>query len=156
MISKEEEMQIREKTSDQEIDVLPSIPVDAIPEMPPAKPPKKERKRRTKETKPRNKKAIKKNGKILVNKTLLGKEETSEEMLEVRVFETEPAVVSIGYGLTISLGNFESAKISVGVDYPCYSEEVEEVLNQVRDFVTSEINKEKDNVVKSKQTNTLG
>lgn len=53
------------------------------------------------------------------------KEEIKNEVLEVRLFVTEPAVVSRGYGLTLNLGNYESARVDVGIKVPCYREEAE-------------------------------
>lgn len=43
-----------------------------------------------------------------------------EEVVEVRKFTTTPAVVHRGYGLTLNQGNFESARIDVRVEVPCY------------------------------------
>lgn len=54
----------------------------------------------------------------------VGKEETSENMILVDVFDTEPATVQAKMGMTINLGNFESLRVDVGVSLPCYKEEV--------------------------------
>ena len=43
--------------------------------------------------------------------------------IEVRKLKTAPALVGIGYGLTLNLGNFESARIDVSVSVPAYAEE---------------------------------
>lgn len=50
-------------------------------------------------------------------------EEDAKE-LEVHQFVTEPAKVSYEVGLTMNLGNYESARITVGVTIPCYREEL--------------------------------
>jgi hypothetical protein len=75
------------------------------------------------------------------------KEDSSEETeLEARVFEVEPAWVRAGYGLTVNMGNYESARCDAGVTLPCYVEEIgvafdeawkvaeEEVQEQVREL----------------------
>lgn len=54
--------------------------------------------------------------------------ETEEVEYErsVHKFVTEPARVKRSYGLTVNLGNYESARVEVGVEVPCYKEEVSE------------------------------
>lgn len=47
------------------------------------------------------------------------------EIISVNKFVTEPARVSVDYGLTINLGNYETAKIGVSVTVPCYFEELD-------------------------------
>lgn len=46
------------------------------------------------------------------------------EVDEVRRFDTAPAIVRRGYGLTINLGNYESARVSVEVSVPCYVQDL--------------------------------
>lgn len=54
-----------------------------------------------------------------------GAEENEEKELGVRRFETAPAHVRANYGLTINLGNYESARCDVSVTLPCYTEEID-------------------------------
>jgi hypothetical protein len=42
----------------------------------------------------------------------------------VHKFVTEPARVRRAYGVTINLGNYESARVDVDITLPCYAEEV--------------------------------
>jgi len=63
-------------------------------------------------------------------------------MIDVHQFETTPARVRVGLGLTINRGNFESARIDVSVELPCYKEEVEEVYRVAQQFVEERIQKE--------------
>jgi hypothetical protein len=91
---------------------------------------------------------------VYTTKTFLmnNKEVTTDhkdELVEVQVFATEPAVISLEYGLTLNMGNFESCRLSVGIRLPCYKEQVdsayeaatawveERVQAQVRDIRTS-------------------
>jgi hypothetical protein len=46
------------------------------------------------------------------------------EAVEVKKFETRPAVVKRGYGVTINQGNYESARIDVSVEVPCLIQDV--------------------------------
>lgn len=56
-------------------------------------------------------------------------EESKNETLEVRLFSAPPAHVSVKYGLTVNLGNYEAARVDAGVTLPCYPEEVKEAFN---------------------------
>lgn len=50
------------------------------------------------------------------------------EEIEVGVFQTVPAQVSVPISITHNLGNYESAKVGVVVTVPCYVEELEEAF----------------------------
>lgn len=66
-------------------------------------------------------------GKIFVTRVFgkNGEEENEDKDMEVRRFESEPAYVRANYGLTINLGNYESARCDVSVTLPCYMEEID-------------------------------
>lgn len=49
----------------------------------------------------------------------------TEEIIEPAVFKTTPAIVTRGYGLTLNLGNYESARFDVSISMPCYPEDVD-------------------------------
>jgi hypothetical protein len=70
-------------------------------------------------------------------------EETDEDIIEVHEFKTEPARVNLKYGLTMNMGNYESVRVDVGVDIPCYIEEIDEAYKKAQDFVIKKINQEK-------------
>ena len=55
-------------------------------------------------------------------------DDRSEHKLEVRKFPENARVakVSLKFGKTINLGNYESLRVDVGVELPCYPEEFEE------------------------------
>lgn len=65
-----------------------------------------------------------------------------DETIEVTKFETEPAKVRVGFGLTINLGNYESARLDVSVEVPCYKEQVDEAYDQAKDWVEGRVTKE--------------
>lgn len=81
----------------------------------------------------KTKERIASGGKIMVSRHY-GSKGTKEEMdfedLPVRIFEVEPASVRAGYGLTINLGNYESARVDVQVTLPCYAEEVQSAIDE--------------------------
>jgi hypothetical protein len=64
------------------------------------------------------------------------------EPLTVQRFVTEPARVSVGMGLTLNLGNYESARIDVSLVVPCYCEETEEAYVYARDWVEKKLEAE--------------
>jgi hypothetical protein len=62
-------------------------------------------------------------------------ESAEQEILQVTPFSVEPAKVGVEFGVTVNMGNFESVKIAVRVEVPCYREEVEDVYKQASSFV---------------------
>lgn len=68
------------------------------------------------------------------------------ELMEVRQFLTEPAKVGCAYGLTINLGNFESARVDVSVSMPCYVEELDAAYTQAKKWVEDRLQAEVETV----------
>lgn len=64
------------------------------------------------------------------------------ETIEVTKFETQPAMVRVGFGLTINLGNYESARLDVSVEVPCYKEQVDDAYQQAKDWVEERVQQE--------------
>lgn len=75
-----------------------------------------------------------------VRKTVFGKEEVSQERMRIRPFVTTPASISVKAGFTKNMGNYESMRVDVMATFPCYSEEVDEAYEQVKDWVDARIN----------------
>ena len=65
-----------------------------------------------------------------------------QDPLETREFEVEPAWIKAGYGLTINLGNYESARCDVGVTLPCYTEEIPEAFEEAWKIANVEVQKQ--------------
>lgn len=89
-----------------------------------------------------------KNSTVFVNRTVgkagkLPEPEGDEDVIAVHRFETEPATVSVDYALTMNLGNFESAKISVSVQVPCYREEIDDAYQFAQSWVEERVSKER-------------
>jgi len=58
-----------------------------------------------------------------------------DEVLEIHNFTTEPAKVTVEMGMTVNLGNYESARIAVALVLPCYKEEIEDAYEFGREWV---------------------
>jgi hypothetical protein len=65
-----------------------------------------------------------------------------EQHVEVRVFETQPALVTCKAGRTINVGNYESIRLDVGITLPVYPEEAQEGLEKASEMVGSFLAKE--------------
>ena len=82
-----------------------------------------------------------------INRMKRGQKEVAEsEEISVHEFETEPATVVVDHGLTINLGNYESARLSVAIRVPCYAEEVDAAYAWAKDWVESRIREEVDKI----------
>jgi len=62
-------------------------------------------------------------------------EKSEERLIRVGIFKTATAQVVQKKGLTINLGNFESARVDVGYVMPCYVEEIKEIEGVVNDMI---------------------
>jgi len=82
-------------------------------------------------------------------------ENVQTERMEVHVFATRPAVVKHAATGTFNIGNYETVRIHVGVDLPCYKEEVEEAMNTAESIVearfTEQTNDIREMVAKSRK-----
>lgn len=67
---------------------------------------------------------------------------SGQEEVEVKSFTSRPAVVRRSYGMTINMGNYESARVEVGVEVPCYIEDVELADEWAANFCESRITEE--------------
>lgn len=68
-----------------------------------------------------------------------GMDTQSETQIEVRTFDSPHATVRVAYGLTLNLGNYESARVDAGVELPCYPEEVTECFEHAWKIAQGEI-----------------
>lgn len=69
-------------------------------------------------------------------------ETDSDETIEVNNFQTEVAHVNYAISRTQNLGNYNSAKISVGVQLPTYVEEINEAFEKAKKFTSERMSKE--------------
>jgi hypothetical protein len=76
------------------------------------------------------------------------------EVFAVHRFVTEPARVEVQMGLTINLGNYESARVSVGVVVPCYREEIEDAYQFAHGWAEKRVQAEVDDIRNAAKANT--
>lgn len=76
--------------------------------------------------------------------------EVKNETIEVHRFVTEAAKVSVSMGLTLNLGNFESARIDVSVVVPCYREEVDAAYKYAHSWVEKRLGAEVQSIRENK------
>ena len=73
----------------------------------------------------------------VVSKTVFNQETEDREHIEIRPFATVPAKVQVKLGRTINLGNYESARIDVSMEIPCYREEALVLYPKLFDHVAA-------------------
>lgn len=61
---------------------------------------------------------------------------------EVHKFATQPAIVRRGYGVTLNQGDFNSARIDVTIEVPCYVEDIELADEWAQRFVEQRLTEE--------------
>lgn len=64
-------------------------------------------------------------GMITVSRTAYGRTAERQESIQVEAFLTDPARVRVSGGVTRNLGDYNSARVEVMVELPCYATEVE-------------------------------
>ena len=69
---------------------------------------------------------------------------TSEDIIAIHKFVTNPAMVSVGVALTMNLGNFEFAKIDIQMTLPCYKEEADDAFAFVQNWVEQKVQQERE------------
>lgn len=76
------------------------------------------------------------------------RETSSEEVVEIVKFEPDTAIAKVrrGYGLTLNLTNYESARLDVGIEVPCYLQDVDAADEWARQWVEERVIKEVTNV----------
>jgi hypothetical protein len=79
-----------------------------------------------------------------------GPEISEEQTLEVRRFEVEIAYVKASFGVTINMGNYESARCDVGVALPTYVEEIPAAFEEAWRIAQAELEKQCDEIRKGK------
>lgn len=79
-----------------------------------------------------------KNGKAIVD------EQNDEEKIEVQTLHDKARIARVSFGgrMTVNMGNFESIQVSVGIELPCYVEEIPDAYLAVKDMVDQRLNRE--------------
>ena len=80
---------------------------------------------------------------ITVTRTILKDDPVATtEHIKVRVFATDTIRVGTTLGVTMNMGSYESMRVDVKVDMPCYIEEAKECFGQVVRFAFSRLKEE--------------
>ena len=81
----------------------------------------------------------KKKGKPVVLEEKLG-----EWILETRTFDpnTPPVELHLSMGLTKNLGEFQFARMDIGVSIPCMPEEMEHYFKRAKKWITTKLQRE--------------
>jgi hypothetical protein len=61
------------------------------------------------------------------------------DLIAVRHFVTEPAKLNRSLGFTIGLKGFEMARIDVGIEMPCYVEEIDSANEVVKQWIVGQV-----------------
>lgn len=77
--------------------------------------------------------------------------QVDDKKIDVRVFATEPSVVTLKYGLTFNFGNFEGCRLDVGLSLPCYTEERDAAYEEASRWVSERVEKEREEILTHKQ-----
>lgn len=67
---------------------------------------------------------------------------TTSDAIRVAPFRGPVARVSVAKGLTISLGKYETCRVTIGIEMPCHPEEAEEVLDEINRRVEARLQRE--------------
>jgi hypothetical protein len=76
------------------------------------------------------------------------REQSSEEIVAIVKFDKDDPVAKVrrGYGLTLNLSNYESARLDVSVEVPCVLQDVDAADEWARQWVEKRVIKEVENV----------
>ena len=100
-------------------------------------------------TAPAKKQATGTEGIITVSTTQFNQVTEDREYMEIRPFVTVPARIGVKCGRTINLGNYESARVDVSVEIPCYVEEVKRVYQEVLEMAETRLCEEVSKITRS-------
>ncbi len=84
-----------------------------------------------------------------------GVPQATDVPLEIHRFVTDPVRIDTRVGITLNLGNFEFARIDIGVVVPCYKEEMDDAFAWSREWATERLKSEIDRVRSKNDTSIL-
>lgn len=83
--------------------------------------------------------------KVMIKDTIT-KEETTvkdkDEYLPTAMQEGNPAYLNISAGMTKNLGDFNSARVSISITYPCVPDDIEESYEKLKNWIDARLIKE--------------
>jgi len=81
-----------------------------------------------------------------------GDAEDQELLISVHRFVTRPASIAYEVGSTLNMGNYESARVSVRVEVPCYREELDGALGYAKEFAERVLGQEVEEIHKARKS----
>lgn len=81
-------------------------------------------------------------------------EENESNVIKVRQFLTQPAMVGVHLGRTINMGDYESTRVDVVVNVPAYKEEIDEAYKFAYAWAEKRIEEQVDMINKGKEVPT--
>jgi len=84
----------------------------------------------------------KRDGRIWVERRYNGTQERQDTKIPIQPFVVEPAYVNYSAGVTLNMGNYQSARIDVGISLPTYIEEIPDAYKQAIGIVDKVIEEE--------------
>lgn len=73
--------------------------------------------------------------KVRVQRTAFGNVNVDDYTIDVRKFVTTPAIVKVSVGTSLEASPKQWLRADVGIELPCYREEIDEAYNEAREFV---------------------
>ena len=67
-----------------------------------------------------------------------------EEEILVQQFETEPAYIRVGAGVTKKIAEYESLRVDIAATVPCYREQIQDQTDAVAEWVADRLDEEVD------------
>jgi len=94
--------------------------------------------------KARTPKILGSDGVLTVRRTVFGQESEEQRPLQIRPFvaDAAPGAVTVRLSRTVNLGNYNSARVEVGMTVPGYREELVPLYHEVFDTVAGLVNEE--------------
>lgn len=84
-----------------------------------------------------------------------GVPQTEEETIAIHRFATDATKIEVSLGLTLNLGNYESAKLSVGMTVPCYKEESDDAFEWAKNWIADRLKVEVKNIRDKSDTSII-
>jgi hypothetical protein len=71
-----------------------------------------------------------------------GKETQKIKKIKKIITEGDPIIVTARVGLTINLGNYSSARVDAGIEYPCTKDKIADTYKEAWEIVQKEVQEE--------------
>lgn len=73
---------------------------------------------------------------------VFNKDEREPEIVSDSIPIDKLAKVKYGMGITINIGNFQSARVDIGVEYPTHVDDIDTEYNRLADYCSTKLGEE--------------